>query len=66
MAKKKLPPLADERPQLVRWISVRQDGSTFPTSRERATGFELSEPYTDAIPPMPASYWKGRRSEPKP
>lgn len=60
-----MPPLADERPQLIRWIGVRADGSTYPTSRERAHGFELSEPYSDDVPAMPWSYWKGRSGAPR-
>ncbi len=67
MAKKSraLPPLADERPQLLRWIGVREDGSTYPTSRKRAHGFELSEPISDEIPPVPDRYRVGRKADPK-
>lgn len=66
MARKKLPPLADERPQLKRWIGVAPDGTIYGTTRDKAHGVELSEPYSDEIPPVPAHYWRGRKGPPKP
>lgn len=64
-SKNDMPPLADERPQLIRWIGVDSEGRTFPTSREHAAGFELSEPISDELPPLPVTYWKGRRAAPR-
>lgn len=62
---KRLSPLADERPQLLRWIGIDGEGRVYPTSKARGSGFELSEPFSDDVPAVPASYWKGRKSAPR-
>lgn len=65
MPRRKLPPLADERPQLRRWIAVDAEGQIYATDQAHSTGVELGPPYDDEIPPLPVSYWRGRKSEPK-
>jgi hypothetical protein len=71
--KQKLAPLADERRQLRRWIASNDGGqhvygvrSNFKPGPHQQFGLDLGEPWEDEAPPIPASYWRGRKGPPEP